>query len=69
MGRRADEGESIGAKLQTDQSEADLKIAQTKAEGRRAMAQAREQEMRALMEEMSPGVKETEAESVPRPRG
>ena len=60
-----DVGENIGAKLQTDQAEADLKIAQAKAEERRAMAHAREQEMRALVEEMSARVKEAEAE-VPR---
>ena len=60
-----DVGENIGAKLQTDQAEADLKIAQAKAEERRAMAQAREQEMTALVEEMSARVKEAEAE-VPR---
>ena len=57
-----DVGENIGAKLQTDQAEADLKIAQAKAEERRAMAHAREQEMRALVEEMSARVKEAEAE-------
>jgi len=60
-----DVGENIGAKLQTDQAEADLKVARAKAEERRAMAQAREQEMRALVEEMSAHVKEAEAE-VPR---
>ena len=60
-----DVGENIGAKLQTEQAEADLKIARAKAEERRAMAQAREQEMRALVEEMSARVKEAEAE-VPR---
>ncbi len=60
-----DVGDNIGAKLQTEQAEADLKIAQAKAEERRAMAQAAEQEMRALVEEMSARVKEAEAE-VPR---
>ena len=60
-----DVGENIGAKLQTDQADADLKIAQAKAEERRAMAQAREQEMTALVEEMNARVKEAEAE-VPR---
>ena len=60
-----DVGENIGAKLQTDQADADLKIAQAKAEERRAMAQAREQEMTALVEEMNSRVKEAEAE-VPR---
>jgi uncharacterized protein YqfA (UPF0365 family) len=60
-----DVGDNIGAKLQTDQAEADLKIAQAKAEERRAMAQAREQEMTARVEEMTARVKEAEAE-VPR---
>ena len=60
-----DVGENIGAKLQTEQAEADLKIAQAKAEERRAMAQAREQEMSALVEEMQARVREAEAE-VPR---
>ena len=57
-----DVGDNIGAKLQTDQAEADLKVARAKAEERRAMAQAREQEMVALVEEMSAKVKEAEAE-------
>ena len=57
-----DVGENIGASLQTDQAEADLKIARAKAEERRAMAQAREQEMTALVEEMSARVREAEAE-------
>ena len=60
-----DVGDNSGAKLQTDQADADLKIAQAKAEERRAMAQAREQEMTALVEEMNARVKEAEAE-VPR---
>ena len=60
-----DVGENIGAKLQTEQADADLKIAQAKAEERRAMAQAREQEMSALVEEMQARVREAEAE-VPR---
>jgi uncharacterized protein YqfA (UPF0365 family) len=60
-----DVGENIGAKLQTEQAEADLKIARAKAEERRAMAQAREQEMQALVVEMLSKVKEAEAE-VPR---
>jgi uncharacterized protein YqfA (UPF0365 family) len=42
-----DVGRNIGAELQTDQAEADKKIAQAKAEERRAMALAEEQEMRA----------------------
>jgi uncharacterized protein YqfA (UPF0365 family) len=42
-----DVGRNIGAQLQTDQSEADKNIAQAKAEERRSMAVAEEQEMRA----------------------
>jgi len=42
-----DVGENIGAKLQTDQAEADKKRAQAEAESRRAMAVAHEQEFRA----------------------
>jgi uncharacterized protein YqfA (UPF0365 family) len=45
-----DVGENIGAKLQTDQAEADLKIARAKAEERRAAAVAVEQEMHAEVE-------------------
>ena len=40
-----DVGVNIGAKLQTDQAAADLKVAEAKAEERRAMAVAEEQEM------------------------
>jgi len=57
-----DVGENIGAKLQTDQAEADKRIAQAKAEERRAMAIAREQEMKALTQEMQARVVEAEAE-------
>ena len=46
-----DVGRNIGAELQTDQAEADKKIAQAKAEERRAMAMAEEQEMRARVVE------------------
>ena len=56
-----DVGENIGAKLQTEQAEADKQIAQAKAEGRRAMAVAVEQEMKARIEEMRPKVVEAEA--------
>lgn len=42
-----DVGKNIGAQLQTDQAEADKRVAQAKAEERRAMAVAEEQEMRA----------------------
>ena len=46
-----DVGENIGAKLQTDQAEADLQVARAKAEERRAAAVATEQEMRARVVE------------------
>src|SRR5680860_614116 len=46
-----DIGRNIGAELQTDQAEADKKIAQARAEERRAMAMAAEQEMRAKVVE------------------
>nr|MBA2519749.1 flotillin-like protein FloA [Chloroflexia bacterium] len=46
-----DVGRNIGAELQTDQAEADKRIAQAKAEERRAMAVALEQEMRARVVE------------------
>ncbi|HHV58431.1 MAG TPA: flotillin-like protein FloA [Firmicutes bacterium] len=57
-----DVGRNIGAQLQTDQAEADKRIAQAKAEERRAMAIAREQEMRAMVQEMRARVVEAEAE-------
>ncbi len=57
-----DVGRNIGAQLQTDQAEADKRIAQAKAEERRAMAVAREQEMKAAVQEMRAKVVESEAE-------
>jgi uncharacterized protein YqfA (UPF0365 family) len=56
-----DIGKNIGAHLQTEQAEADKKIAQAKAEERRAMAVALEQEMKARVEEMRAKVVESEA--------
>jgi len=56
-----DVGRNIGAQLQTDQAEADKRIAQAKAEERRAMAVAREQEMKAAVQEMRAKVVEAEA--------
>lgn len=44
-------GENIGARLQADQAEADTRVARAKAEGRRAMAAAAEQEMIAKIEQ------------------
>lgn len=57
-----DVGRNIGAQLQTDQAEADKRIAQAKAEERRAMAVAKEQEMKAQVQEMRAKVVEAEAE-------
>jgi uncharacterized protein YqfA (UPF0365 family) len=60
-----DVGENIGAKLQADQAEADKRVAQARAEERRAMAVAAEQEMRARVVENRAKVVEAEAE-IPR---
>jgi uncharacterized protein YqfA (UPF0365 family) len=57
-----DVGKNIGAELQTDQAEADKRIAQARAEERRAMAVALEQENRARVEEARAKVVEAEAE-------
>ena len=46
-----DVGENIGARLQADQAEADTRVARAKAEERRAIAIAREQEMKAKVAE------------------
>lgn len=57
-----DVGANIGAKLQIDQATADLKVAEAKAEERRAMAVAVEQEMKAKAQEARAKVIEAEAE-------
>jgi len=57
-----DVGKNIGAHLQTEQAEADKRIAQAKAEERRAMAVAHEQEMKALVVEMKARVVEAESQ-------
>ncbi len=57
-----DVGGNIGAKLQTDQAQADKKIAQAKAESRRAMAVAVEQEMKAKAQEMRAKLIEAESQ-------
>jgi uncharacterized protein YqfA (UPF0365 family) len=57
-----DVGKNIGAELQTDQAEADKRIAQAKAEERRAMAVASEQENRARVEEMRAELVRAEAQ-------
>ena len=56
-----DVGRNIGASLQIDQAEADKQIAQAKAEERRAIAIAHEQEMKAHVQEMRAKVVEAEA--------
>ena len=57
-----DVGANIGAKLQTDQAAADLKVAEARAEERRAMAVALEQEMIAKAQEARANVIQAEAE-------
>ncbi len=57
-----DVGANIGAKLQAEQAEADKQIAQAKAESRRALAVAAEQEMKARVFEMRARVVEAEAQ-------
>ena len=57
-----DVGENVGAKLQTEQAQADLRRAQAEAEKRRAMAVAQEQENRALVEANRAKVVAAEAE-------
>lgn len=57
-----DVARNIGARLQTDQAEADKNIAEAKASERRAMAMAKEQEMRAEVEKMKAKVVEAESQ-------
>src|SRR5215207_4172207 len=57
-----DIGENIGAKLQAEQADADKRVAQAKAEVRRAAAVAVEQEMRARTQEMRAKVVEAAAQ-------
>ena len=57
-----DVGRNIGASLQIDQAEADKKVAEAKAEERRSLAVAEEQEMRARVQEMRAKVVAAEAE-------
>jgi len=60
-----DVGDNIGARLQADQAEADTRVARARAEGKRAMAAAAEQEMIAQVEESRARLVEAQAE-VPR---
>ena len=57
-----DVGDNIGARLQTEQAEANKNIAQAAAETRRALAAANEQEMKARTQEMRAKVVEAEAQ-------
>lgn len=57
-----DVGRNIGAQLQMLQADADKNIAQARAEEKRAMAVAKEQEMKAMVQEMRAKVVEAEAE-------
>jgi uncharacterized protein YqfA (UPF0365 family) len=57
-----DVGQNIGARLQADQAEADVRVARAKAEERRAMALAREQEMKAQVAKNRANVVLAEAE-------
>jgi uncharacterized protein YqfA (UPF0365 family) len=57
-----DVGTNIGARLQADQAEADMRVARARAEGKRAMEVAREQEKLASIEESRAKVVEAEAE-------
>src|SRR5687767_6005264 len=56
-----DVGDNVGAKLQTDQAEADMRVAQAHAESRRALAVASEQEMQAKVMENRAKLVEAEA--------
>jgi len=56
-----DVGSNIGARLQADQAEADTRVARANAEGRRAMAVAKEQEMIASIEESRAALVEAES--------
>jgi uncharacterized protein YqfA (UPF0365 family) len=60
-----DVGSNIGARLQADQAEADTRVARARAESRRAMAVAAEQEQYAAIEESRAKLVEAEAE-IPR---
>ncbi len=57
-----DVGQNIGARLKADQAEADTRVARAKAEGKRAMAVAAEQEKMASIEESRAKLVEAEAE-------
>ncbi len=57
-----DVGDNIGARLRADQAEADTRVARARAEGKRAMAVAKEQENMAAIEQSRAKLVEAEAE-------
>ena len=57
-----DVGQNVGAKLQTEQAEADKQVAQAKAEARRALAVAVEQENKAKIADMQANLVSAESE-------
>lgn len=57
-----DVGQNIGARLQADQAEADTRVARARAEGRRAMAVAAEQEKQAMIEQSRAKLVDAEAQ-------
>ena len=57
-----DVGDNIGASLRADQAEADMRVANAAAEGKRAMAVAKEQENHATIEQSKAKLVEAEAE-------
>jgi uncharacterized protein YqfA (UPF0365 family) len=57
-----DVGQNIGARLQADKAEADTRVARAKAEGKRAMAVAAEQEQLAAIEESRAKLVDAEAD-------
>ncbi len=57
-----DVGENIGARLKADQAEADTRVARARAEGKRAMAVAKEQENQAAIEQSRAKLVQAEAE-------
>jgi uncharacterized protein YqfA (UPF0365 family) len=57
-----DVGANIGAKLQAEQAEADKQVAQARAESRRALAVANEQEMKAKTQEMRAALVQAESQ-------
>lgn len=59
---KCDDIANVGAHLEAERAETDMKMRRAEAEGRRAMARAAEQEMRARVQEMQAKVVEAQAE-------